>query len=253
MDFIRAAASCLANDHERTVEILSALVKTDQNIAHNWEQEHLIWYFLAKANEELGRKDAIAQYKRALEIVPTHGPSLTALQRLGDTQAQALLAKLKPANECNINFAGKVRLLGYSLYPDQDGSWLVQYFWQFQDRVMADCLMEIRFCDGRGDRVFTDGHVIRQSHGPYWLEIARWGEIVVEQRKLKGDPNLCPGIRLAFRIDRPPVGVSNYLPNQLGQFETYVGCLTQSRISSGNQAQNAEQFGEMPESSIVSN
>ena len=110
---------------------------------------------------------------------------------------------------------------------------------------MADCHMEINFCDGQGRVVFADWHTIKHRQESYWLETAQWGEIVVEERILKGNPSQCDGIRLAFRIDRPPVGVSKYLFNRLGQQSTFAGCLTQRNNSSGQQGGSDERLSEL--------
>ena len=252
-DFIRAAANCLAGHYGQAVEQLSALVKTQDPNEEHWNQEHLIWYFLGRANEALGQKqDAIASYRKALALVTTHGPTLRALQRLGDENAAIMLAALTPLNKCNIDFQGKVRLLGYTLTKAED-RWQVSYFWQFQDTVMDKGWMDIAFCNARGREVFTDRHEIQHRGLPYRLPTARSGQIVVEQRLLKGNPRDCNGIRLGLWIAQPSVAKPNYAFNRLGHRTTFVRCVTQTENNSGQQAQHGALSHElMPETETVS-
>ena len=96
--FMQVAASCLAGHYERAVEELSALVKKDKPRGQSWEQEHLIWYFLGVASGGLEQKEeALASYKRAVELVPRHGPSLKALQRMLCNRRGRSLAEVRTA------------------------------------------------------------------------------------------------------------------------------------------------------------
>ena len=242
LDFILAAASCLAERYEQAIASLTALAKQSEKIKHAWGNEHLIWYFLGRAQRAIGQEaQAAGSYKKALKIVPTHLPSLLALQELQDADAGQMLLELTPANRCNIDFGGKVLLLGYTLLNQADGAmtnndqalenasqWRVRYFWQFQDRVLADCYTEINFCNAQGRYVFDDSHPICYQAGPYYMPTAHWGEVVVEERTLRDDPSQCAQIRFAVRIDHPPVGEARYLLNHLAQEATCVACLTPS-------------------------
>ncbi|NIA06551.1 MAG: hypothetical protein GWP14_02760 [Actinobacteria bacterium] len=229
LDFILAAAQYLSGHHEQAIESLVSLTKLDKNVRHAWGQEHLIWYFLGRSQQAVGKpQQAVRSYVRALKIVPTHLPSLKALHDLQDDKASQMLSLLTPANPCNIDFGGKVRLLGYTILPeseDADLPWRVRYFWQFQDRVLSDCRVEINFCNAQGRSVFSDVHQIRDDTGPYYMPAARWGQVVVEERPLKIDPTRCDEISFALRLETPPVGVDKYLPNRLSLQHTRVACI----------------------------
>ena len=237
--FVRGALRCLSGLYQEAVARLRPLAEEDSERKRTWGQEHLIWYFLAKAQAGLGQNaEAMDSFRQALEIVPTHLPSLKALQSMGDERAEAIIAELTPTKSCSIDFGGKVRLLGYTLRQldetdamqttnsKNNGKWRISYFWEFQDRVPADCRAEVDFYDVRSQRLFSDKHAIRQKLWPYPLAKARWGEVVVEDRGLKGDPRKCDRIRFGFRIDQPPVGISEYLLNRLGEEKTSLACVT---------------------------
>ena len=231
LDFILSAADYSAGRYEQAIKNLSRLAREAKKVKQRWGDEHLIWYFLGKSQEATGQSaQAAGSYKKALEIVPNHLPSLEALQESGDKRASEVLSELTPENRCNIDFGGKVRLLGYTLLregEDNASPWRVRYFWEFQDKVLADCWTEINFCNAQGRYVFNDGHQIQQQGKPYYMPSARWGEVVVEDRILKGDPSACAEIRFALRIDSPPVGIAEYLLSNLAERQTYVACVTE--------------------------
>jgi hypothetical protein len=75
----------------------------------------------------------------------------------------------------------------------------------------------VHFCDEQWNILFQDDHRIVAEGNPYPADFARNGEVVVERRLLRGDPEAATYLRVAVRTDSPPRYLEKNLVHDLGQ------------------------------------
>jgi O-antigen ligase/tetratricopeptide (TPR) repeat protein len=229
--FIRGAGAILAGRPEEGISTLETLATNNEEAA-TWRQKHLIWFYLGLGLEQTERiTEARIAYMRALEIVPAHRPSLLRLVGLTPSDSdhyRERLASLTPEVLCEVNFGGKLVFLGYSLskrkHPINVGGlaieredWFITYYWQFTDRMYPGYHPAVHFCDEQWNILFQDDHRIVAEGNPYPADFARNGEVVVERRLLRGDPEAATYLRVAVRTDSPPRYLEKNLVHDLGQ------------------------------------
>ena len=212
-DFIRGAGAVLAGHEEKGVELLRRLAARDDAVAATWRQKHLAWYFLGRGYERLDRRaEATEAYMRAVMIVPTHRPSLLRLQQLSDSSpsfASDRLLAMTPEAPCNIDFGGKITLLGYELSQEMaptriggvtinEDAWFVTYYWQFNERMFHEYHPAVHFCDDSWRIMFQNDHRVRIQRKPYPVDFPRCGEVVVEKLRLKDDLAGAPYMRVSI-------------------------------------------------------
>jgi len=221
-DFLVSAASVLAGKESDGIEGLAKLGARTDEAAVSWRQRHLIWYYLGLGREMKGDKEgAISAYRRVIEIVPTHRLSLLRLAALG-VDVSPSLAALTPGTPCNVNFGGKVTLLGYALGRGkvplkvggvalQQDAWLMTYYWEFHDRAYRDYHPAVHFCDGNWRVLFQNDHRIRADGEIYPMDFPRCGEVVVARERLAGDPEDAVYLRIAVLSAASPRGLGRFL------------------------------------------
>lgn len=229
--FIRGAGAILSGRIDEGVSALEALASRDVE-ADTWRQRHLIWYYLGLGLEKQGRTSkARSAYQNALKIVPTHRASLLRLVELSKSEADSLqeqLATLTPEVPCEVNFGGKLTLLGYSLSKEtrpirvggvklEKEDWFITYYWQFNDRMHGGYRPVIHFCDEQSNTIFHDNHRFTVDDRHYPQDFPRCGEVVVEKRPLRGDPEAASYLRIAVRTDAPPLYLEKNLVHDLGK------------------------------------
>jgi len=214
-DFVRAAAALRTGAAAEAVRRLEALAARRDEAAGAWRQRHLIWYFLGLAREELGETDgAVSAYKRAIEIVPTHRPTLLRLARLRPG-ARSRLSALTPQVPCGVEFGGRIAFLGYDLEREgaslglapvrRAGRWSITYYWQLQERMYRGYQPSVKFCDEAGRILFTDDHILRgPNDGPYPVDFPRCGEVIVEKRSLRDLPPAARYLHVGIYAPDPP-------------------------------------------------
>ena len=172
-------------------------------------------------------------YRRALEIVPTHRPSLIRLALFG-TDAVLRLAELTPEVPCNVDFGGKVSLLGYTIGSEATPAkiegvslererWFITYYWQFKDHMQRDYRPAVHFCDNEWGIIFRNDHLVRAGGDPYPVDYPRCGEIIVEKRKLERDPRNAEYLRVGFWTPAPTKFVPKILYGDAGGGLTEIG------------------------------
>jgi tetratricopeptide (TPR) repeat protein len=88
-----------------------------------WHQRHLIHHRLGRSLEAVGQyEQAIQEYVRAVALAPSHRDSLARLAALGAEDSSSNIAErlqeLTPEVPWEIDFSGKIRLLGTTLAPE---------------------------------------------------------------------------------------------------------------------------------------
>ena len=208
---IRSAATILqtgsgAASGSRTAELhkLRKLAAHIEEESILWRQRHLVWHYLGLALEKRGETvEAEQMYAKAAALVRNHLRSLAALVRLarqrGDTQAAdryaARVAALTPAQPCAVTFAGKIRLLGYSVIPGESASGvapMIRYYWELLEPIPEGCVLQTYLLDYEWRIVRPDQRRLVRASGVYPAEFARRGEVVVETRPL---PPKFPNVR----------------------------------------------------------
>ncbi len=201
--------------------------RTDPEVSA-WRQRHLVSYYLGVGRERQGKPDAArAMYERAIELVPTHRPSLLALARLAETEEDAAaaaqiatrLAALEPQFPCAVTFGGQLRLLGYSVVPPDPGRdvpGLIRHHWEFLEPVLGDYVPQTYVLDYRWRALHRDERAIAAGSSRYPLRLARSGEVVIEARPLPANLANARYVAFGIRASRPPKGRPEWLPQDLG-------------------------------------
>jgi len=224
---VRGAGAILAGNFREGIRTLEALAARDDKTASVWRQRHLPWYYLALAYEKTrDPAKAIEAYRRVVDIVPTHTKALARLRELAPADADSLsdaIAQLTPDVPCNVDFGGKVTLLGYtfSAVPASENaenpsenqqSWSLTYYWQLHDRMFNDYYPAVHFCDENRRIIFQNDHRIRLSGKAYPVDFPQCDAVVVQTIPLPGDPTraqylrICIGSGAAARREAlPPV------------------------------------------------
>ena len=218
-----AAASRTAALHQ--LEKLAARLEKESIL---WRQRHLVWHYLGVALEKRGNSEgAERMYAKTVALARTHRPSLIALARLaekrGDAGAAARhaaqLAELRPAQPCTVTFAGKLRLLGYSIVPADEAKGVprrVRSYWEFLEPLPAGYAARTYLLDYRWRIVRVDGRAIAPKSGAYPVEFARCGEVVVETRPLPADLPNVRYVAFGMRSQNPPKGYGRWLIHDAG-------------------------------------
>lgn len=223
-DFILGAGAILCGETQEGIAALEKLARRTDETAAVWRQRHLIWYYLGSGYEKSDEKDrAVAAYRHALQIVPTHKAALVRLSFLG-VDVTAELKALTPAVRCNVDFGGKITLLGYTLSKETvpvgagvtDGreKWFMTYYWQFTDRMFRDYHPAVHFCDENWRISFQDDHMIQHGRGHYAVDFARAGEAIVEKRAMDDDLLLTRYLKLSMFV--PTTGGHESLYSDVG-------------------------------------
>ncbi|MBI5118035.1 O-antigen ligase family protein [Candidatus Poribacteria bacterium] len=201
-DFIRGAGAILGGREEEGTAILGALAARHDETVRLWRQKHLIWHYLGMGFEKMGRKDdAIDAYGKAVEILPAHASSLVRLCELAGSQSKAWsarLAALTPEVPCNVDFGGKITLVGYTLSSERvpvfvegmelaEEARFITYYWRFSDRLPPDYHPSVQFCDEDWQIVFRHDHRIYSEGRAYPTDFPRCGEVVAVRIRIKGD------------------------------------------------------------------
>ena len=214
--FIRGAGAILCDRTEEGIKRLEALAERDDEAAQIWPQRHLIWYYLGLGREKLGEgTKAAEEYRKVIESVPTHGPSLRRLSYL-DADFASRLDDITPDVLCNINFGGKIILLGYELSQESapvesDDSaqehepvWCITYYWRFNERMYRENHPIVHFYDDTWKILFRNNHRIYSGEKPYPMDFVRSGEVVVDKQRLTGKVNEARYLRIdiwAMRVN----------------------------------------------------
>lgn len=82
---VEALRSLACDDPEEAVRVLRALLLVDAGPFAYWHQRHLLHYHLGRSLEMSGSaaEEAVREYGKALELAPSHRPSLERLAALG--------------------------------------------------------------------------------------------------------------------------------------------------------------------------
>ena len=216
-EFILGAGAILAGRAEEGVAKLRLLASRNDEAAGIWRQRHLVWYYLGLGYERLGEKRQAAEaYRRVTDIVPTHLQALLRLRDIGDgdDSISQQIAALTPDVQLNVNFGGRITLLGYSLSQEkvplrvagitlEQDAWFMTYYWQIHERMYPDYHPSVHFCDENWQTLFRGDHRIRGSKTAYPLEFPRCGEVVAYKQPIP-DPTGARYLRIAIATATPP-------------------------------------------------
>jgi O-antigen ligase/tetratricopeptide (TPR) repeat protein len=196
--FLAGALDLLSGRAKEAVGKLKKLAGANKGPSR-WRQGHLVWYYLGLGYERAGERDEAAEaYGRALGLVDSHRPSLLRLSSL-QKKAAAALKKFEPERVLNINFGGRVILLGYTAREaDKRGSVSIRYYWQFIDRMDPEYWPLLHFGGIDGEPTFEHSHRITAAGREYPVDFPRSGEVVVEDYTLPRDPMTEPFLRAAI-------------------------------------------------------
>jgi tetratricopeptide (TPR) repeat protein len=244
-DLIRGAALVLNGRLTEGIALLEGLTRRITDVGEVWRQRHLAWYYLGRGYEAAGQaEEAREAYGRVIREVPTHLESLRRLAALesadpvesagrtdvvsrtdssgendsacgadavGRTDSARLeerIRALTPQVPCNVNFGGKVVLLGldFSRGESEGGAgeaWYITYYWQFRDRMYEGYHPLVHFCGKDWRILFQDDHQPRALDRPYPVDLPRSGEVVVEKRRLQQDPATASYLRIGIATATP--------------------------------------------------
>lgn len=197
--FVEAVAQIKAGQSVEPREALESLGSRDDEDFHNWRQRHLVWYYLGRAEEMQGSKSrAREHYRRVLEAVPNHLPSLLRMREL-DEEAEDEADDLLPHMRCNVGFSGKIELLGYEISrratvdvgddsDDMTEDVYLRLYWLMLDRLHKSYRPVISAYDAHGRRLMQRRVRISDREGEeYPIEHPRHGEVVVMEIPLVVD------------------------------------------------------------------
>jgi hypothetical protein len=226
-DFIRGSAAVLAGCLEEGISSLRILANSNDEVALTSRQRHLPWYYLGIGYEKKGeRANAVDAYRRVLDIVPNQRPSLVRLSALIPEFA-VRLGEFEPEIPCNVNFGGKVILLGFTLGREiipssldgasiEQQSFFITCYWQFIERTFRDYHPAIHFCDEGRRILFQADHGIRLGQAAYPMDFPRCGEVVIEKQRLNQDPTAARYLRVGILADSPPKSLPAFLSSDGG-------------------------------------
>ncbi|MBM4045553.1 MAG: hypothetical protein FJ279_10595 [Planctomycetes bacterium] len=196
-EFVRSAGAIRAGQTQEGIAKLLALAERKDEAVTVWRQRHLIWHYLGLGYERAGeREKAVGSYERVLEVLPTHRPSLLRLRELAPSPAvEDKLAALTPEVLCNVNFGGRVSLLGYTLGEESVSKKVggvtvhevvafVMHFWQFHERMARDYRPSAHFCKENWQVVSPGGQEAASGGRPYPVDFPRCGEVLVWRHRL---------------------------------------------------------------------
>jgi tetratricopeptide (TPR) repeat protein len=184
---VEAVRKRSCGDPEGAARILRALLLVDAKPFVYWHQRHLLHYHLGKTLEVLGSTgEAAAEYGKALELAPSHRPSLERLVALGlgdevlgereDAPCPAeadepapeeapesptvrdRLQGITPEKQWCIDLEGKVRFLGITLDGAESPSgFTARYSWEVTDDLDArDYYVAYRYYGADGSLIYRE-------------------------------------------------------------------------------------------------
>ena len=220
-ELIRSAGKVETGRAAEGLAELERLAERTSEVGGAWRQRHLVWFYLARAFERLGKpEEACAAYLEVIGQVPTHLPSLRRVAVLnGDgplagvdgTALDAIRERidaLTPGVPCRVEFGGRVVLLGLTLDREDDADsgepgWSLTYHWMFLDRLQENFHPQVHFCDADWRILFQDDHRPRIDGRLYPVDAPRCGEAFSEKRRLSQDPGMSRYIRIGFASSTP--------------------------------------------------
>lgn len=216
-EFVAGAAEVLNGRPEEGIRILQQLSKGIPAGEMLWGQWHLLWYYLGRGQEKVGKKDeAISSYLKAADLVPNHIPSLRRLAALR-SGSFANLARLEPAVKLDIPFDGRITLLGYSLersnMDPRVGTASITLFWQFTERMEARFKPMIRIGGFNGNQIFANRNVVMKGMLPYQTDAPKSGEVVTESYSFPSNQLLGTYLKVAFMAPGSTQSLYNDLDN----------------------------------------
>jgi len=232
-DFIQGTGEILSGNTKPGIAILEKLAARKDKTATVWRQRHLIWHYLGFGYEHIGRNaDAIQAYCQVIKIVPTHRNSLLKLSDLG-VNVSAQLAALTPDVLCNINFGGKLKLIGFSLrllshIKAQDNpdsvmqTWEMTYFWEMQKRMYSDYRFGANFYGLDRKGILVHNHHFRMNNSSYPVDFPRNGEVLVQQYPAVFPPKTVEYLGISIWTLNSPKQVLPIMPTRIGIAESLL-------------------------------
>ena len=166
---------------------MRALLLVDAKPFVYWHQRHLLHYHLGKTLEVLGSTgEAAAEYGKALELAPSHRPSLERLVALGlgdevlgerenapdpaeadepapeeapeSPTVRDRLQGITPEKPWGVGLEGKVRFLGITLEGSEGPSgFTARYYWEVTDDLDArDYYVSYRYYGVDGSLIYRE-------------------------------------------------------------------------------------------------
>lgn len=201
--FIEGSIDILTKSYNHGCSKLREFTHDGEESSRSPNQSHLAWFYLGLGLEGAGKIDeAIEAYLKVLDSVPTHLETLNRLASLkaecpvpfptslipadfkGTPTVSEALKLLQPETRTDIDFGGKIVLLGYSTDRKESGSWDITYYWQFLDALPANSYSSVHFCNEDWSILNKDDHPIGNGAWLYPIDDPRSGEILVERREL---------------------------------------------------------------------
>jgi len=134
--------------------------------------------------------------EKTLEIIPTHGGALDRLAALGEDVA-AVRQTLTPQTRCDVNFGGKVRLLGFTCANGPPSS-SITLIWEFVDRMDSSFHPVVQLLDdsmallSRNDFRFQDRGMV------YQVDYPALGQVVAQTEYMSGDLSTVRYLRIRY-------------------------------------------------------
>lgn len=205
---------------------LHGLATSTDDAVTRWRQRHLVWFYLALGYRKSGDPEKAAEmYTKVLGFVPEHARTLNRLvamapDRSAAEQYRSKLATLTPEQPASVLFDGRVRFLGYSVVPPQPGQTgkgSLKCYWEFLEPVHADYAALTYYVDYLWRVLWIDSRSIAPPGGLYPTDLARAGEVIVEERPLNRVPGGAVYLGITLYARTPPNGEPKHLPRDGGR------------------------------------
>lgn len=233
--FTEGAAAILSGDVAQGVRSLESMTQSDDKAVNVWRQRHLVWYYLGLGYDRLNSPaQALAAYRRVVELVPAHEAALrriAALDAGNCWRVEDALRDLTPETRCDINIGGKMILRGYTVSQDcrsqresssqtTTGDWYLTCFWEVRDRMSSRSALRVDMLTDTGDPVITLEQRFRNEGKLYPVDFPRCGEILVDRMRLDDDPRKAGYLRMVLRAPDQGGRVRSLLLNPAGDAMT---------------------------------
>ncbi len=199
--FVKGAGALLAGNIKSGLKLLEPLVEKSEQ----WRQRHLIWHYLGMAYENVDEKQkAIAAYRKVIKLVPSHLPALTRLSRLG-VDHDNNLAQLSHGARLDIDFGGRVVLVG--LYIDQEpaGYKSLNALWLFNDRIIDGYAPTGKFSRSSSEFFSYFRTPFKKDGKAYRTDTPKSGELVVSKINLNKKFANAKRVHISIRMKDPPL------------------------------------------------
>lgn len=205
-EFIHGAILVLSGQLNKAIAVLAPIANQEgEGGTVDWDQEHLIWYYLGRALEGIGKDDDAHEcYRTVWERIPDHEDTSLRLS----SQAPEQKPLPWPAVRTDVRFGGRIDLRGYTLNGVAEGgesekddisAGTITFFWNTVDQNPESYRAVAYLLDGVGHELPQGRFTMSISAVPS-VDIPRCGELVVVCKDLPDIARRAKYIRIGTYI-----------------------------------------------------